>query len=360
MTLSRTYAALRWKLERSFFSPPLHLKFSSFALFLFLFLFAVARGQAPQVLQTSAELVKVDVSVADKHGDFVESLTQSDFRILDNGVERPITFFTPVDAPAQVLVLIETGPAVYLIHGDHLAAAYALLDGLEPRDQVALAAYDNAPRRILPFTSNKSLLLAALGGIQYNIGMGELNFYGSLAKILDWLDPVPGKRAIVLLTTGLDSSQPSHWDALVEKARRDDVVIFPVALGGSLRSTAPVKGKGKKAQPNGPNSDTHAVTSGNPVSFARADHDLRALASITGGRAYFPDSRQDFVAIYRQIAAMLRHQYVLGFAPAHDGQLHSLSVELVSSKALGRATKSRNKGAEYQIFSRSGYLAPAP
>lgn len=319
-----------------------------------------ARGPAQQVLQTTAELVKVDVSVADNRGNFLASLTQSDFRILDNGVERPLTFFTPVDAPAQVLVLIETGPAVYLIQSDHLAAAYALLDGLDPRDQVALAAYDNAPRRILPFTSDKSLLLAALGGIQYNIGMGELNFYGSLAEVLNWLEPDPGKRAILLLSTGLDSSQPSHWDALVEKARRDDVVIFPVALGGSLRSTAPVKGRAKESQPNGPDSDTHAAGSGNPVSFARADQDLRALASMTGGRAYFPDSRQGFVAIYRQIAAMLRHQYVLGFVPAHDGQVHSLSVELILSQAAGRATKSRGKNPGYQIFSRSGYLAPAP
>ena len=77
---------------------------------------------------------------------------------------------------------------------------------------------------------------------------------------------------------------------------------------------------------------------------------------MTGGRAYFPDSRQDFVAIYRQIAAMLRHQYVLGFAPAHDGQLHSLSVQLVSPQAAGRAAKSRRNNPEYQIFSRSGYL----
>lgn len=327
---------------------------------LILLLAFVARGQAPQVLQTTAELVKLDVSVADNRGDFLASLSQSDFRILDNGIERPTTFFTPVDAPARVLVLIETGPAVYLIQSDHLAAAYALIDGLDPRDQVALAAYDNAPRHIVPFTSDKSLLLAALGGIQYNIGMGELNFYGSLAEVLNWLEPDPGKRAVVLLTTGLDSSQPSHWDALVEKARRDDIVIFPVALGGSLRSTAPAKGKGKKTQPGGTNSDVHAIGSGNPVSFARADQDLRALASMTGGRAYFPDSRQDFVAIYRQIAAMLRHQYVLGFAPAHDGQLHSLSVELVSSQAAGRAAKSRSKNPEYQIFSRSGYLAPTP
>lgn len=360
MPISRNYAALQWYLERSFFYGLRFGRLLSLALLLIFGAALISGPRAQQVLESRAELVKVDVSVADKRGNFVSSLAQSDFRILDNGVERPITFFAPVDAPAQVLVLIETGPAVYLIHSEHLAAAYALLDGLDPRDQVALASYDNVPRRILPFNSDKSLLLAALGGIQYNIGMGELNLYGSLAEILNWLEPVPGKRAVVLLTTGLDSSQPSRWTELAEKIRRDDVVIFPVALGGSLRSTTPAKRKGKKPRQQGEGSATQPPPTANPVSFAQADKDLRALASMTGGRAYFPDSRQDFVSFYREIAAMLRHQYVLGFAPARDGQLHSLSVELAPAPAAGGTGTPHGKHMEYQIFSRSGYLAPAP
>ena len=360
MRITQIFTALRHTLERSFFFCAIFCVALGLAPFSDLFPLVFARPARQEVLQTKAELVKLDVSVADKQGNFLAALTQSDFRILDNGVERPVTFFMPVDAPAQVLVLIETGPAVYLIHSEHLAAAYALLDGLDSRDQVALAAYDDAPRQILPFTSDKSLLLSALGGIQYNIGMGELNFYGSLSQVLDWLTQVPGKRAIVLLGTGLDSSQPSRWGALADKVRRDDVVIFPVALGGSLRSPTPEKSKGKKPPQQRSDSNVQPLTPNNPVSFARADQDLRALAAMTGGRAYFPDSRDDFVSIYREIAAMLRHQYVLGFAPAHDGQYHSLSVELVSAPANDRPSKSRNKNPEYRIFSRAGYLAPAP
>jgi VWFA-related protein len=357
LRITQIFTALWRKPERSFFFCAIFCLACGLAVPIGHSFFVFARPAPQQVLQTRAELVKLDVSVSDKQGNFLAALTQSDFRILDNGVERPSTFFIPVDAPAQVLVLIETGPAVYLIHSEHLAAAYALLDGLDPRDQVALDAYDDAPRRILPFTSDKSRLLSALGGIQYNIGMGELNFYGSLSQVLDWLTPVPGKRAIVLLGTGLDSSQPSQWDALADKIRRDDVVIFPVALGGSLR---PEKSKGKKPAQQRSDSNAQPLSPNNPVSFARADQDLRALAAMSGGRAYFPDSRDDFVSIYREIASMLRHQYVLGFAPAHDGQYHSLSVELISAPANGHRAKPHSKDPEYRIFSRAGYLAPAP
>jgi len=160
-------------------------------------------AQAPRPLEATTEFVKVDASVLDNRGNFVGGLARSNFRILDNGAEQPIAFFTPVEAPAQILVMIETSPAVYLIHNQHLVAAYALLDGLAADDQVALVTYDQAPREILKFTADKSALLAALGGVQYTIGMGDLNLYDSISGVLDWMGPATGKRALVLLTLSL-------------------------------------------------------------------------------------------------------------------------------------------------------------
>src|SRR5271156_314561 len=136
-----------------------------------------AQESAPSAqhpIQATTEIVKVDVSVLDKHGEFVGGLDQKSFRVLDGGVEKPILFFAPVEAPAQVLVIVETSPAVYLIHNQHLQAAFALLDGLAPDDQVALATYDQAPRAILAFTNDKGALASVLGKIQYTLGFGEL------------------------------------------------------------------------------------------------------------------------------------------------------------------------------------------
>ena len=123
------------------------------------------------------------------------------------------------------------------------AAAYAFLDGLAPDDEVALVSYSQSPQAILPFTADKSALAAALSQIQYTLGMGDLNFYDSVSTVLDWIAPLHGKKAIVLLTTGLDSSPPERWDALAQKLRKDDTVLFAVALGGSLRHPAERKEK---------------------------------------------------------------------------------------------------------------------
>ena len=78
-----------------------------------------------QPLQVTTEIVKLDATVTDERGEFISGLRQSDFRILDRGAEQPIVFFAPTDAPAQILVMVETSPAVYLIQSDHIAAVYA-------------------------------------------------------------------------------------------------------------------------------------------------------------------------------------------------------------------------------------------
>jgi Ca-activated chloride channel family protein len=318
------------------------------------------RDQEPQpVLRATTELVKIDVMVQDKRGNFLDGLTQSDFRVLEDGKDQPIVFFAPVEAPAQALVMVETSPAVYLIREQHLSALYALVDGLAADDQVALVAYDRGPRAILGFTPEKAGLAAALQQIQYTIGMGELNFYDSISTALDWLAPLHGKKALVLLTTGLDSSPPERWEALVQKLRGDDVVIFTVALGGSLRQAGDNKKKPPKAAPAlGSQPDTRSSDSANPLSFAKADEGLTSMARMTGGRVYFPQSAGEFAPIYREIAAGLRHQYVLGIVPEHDARLHPLQVEVLGGTS--RPSPSKSKSVEYRVLAREGYLAPAP
>jgi VWFA-related protein len=305
---------------------------------------AQAEQPPQQPLQVTTEIVKLNAAIIDEHGEFVSGLQQENFRILDAGAAQPIVFFAPTDAPAQILVMIETSPAVYLIHSDHIAALNALSAGLGPGDEIALVAYNEAPKTILPFTANKTALTDSLTQVQYTIGFGELNLFDSISAVLDSMAASPGKKAIVLLTTGLDSSPASRWEALQQKLQSSDVVIFPVALGAPLRSPTKNKSKGIKH-------------SGEPPVFAAADNTLRALAEITGGRAFFPASENDFVPTYAQIAGTLRHQYLLGIAPVHDGKFHSLTVQLVDSPNAPSAANPKNSR---KIFARQGYLAPAP
>jgi Ca-activated chloride channel family protein len=308
---------------------------------------------AQHPLEAKTELVKLDVSVLDKEGKFVGGLEQKSFRVLDNGAERPILFFAPVETPARIVVMIETSPAVYMIKDEHIAASYALLNGLAEDDQVALVTYSDMPKELLPFTSDRAALQNALGGNQYMIGMAALNLYDSISSVVEGIAPVPGKKAIVLLSTGLDSSGPEHFDALVQKLRTQDVVIFAVGLGGSLNdNSAPVTKAEKKAA----KAKRDAAAPG-PTMLEKARAALLSLATMTGGRAYFPASGNDFAPAYQEIAAALRHEYVLGIAPQHDGQSHKLSVTVPDAAAASHKSKGR---AEFSVSARDGYIAPSP
>jgi Ca-activated chloride channel family protein len=308
---------------------------------------------AQHPLEAKTELVKLDVSVLDKEGKFVGGLEQKSFRVLDNGAERPILFFAPVETPARIVVMIETSPAVYMIKDEHIAASYALLNGLAEDDQVALVTYSDMPKELLPFTSDRAALQNALGGNQYMIGMAALNLYDSISSVVEGIAPVPGKKAIVLLSTGLDSSGPEHFDALVQKLRTQDVVIFAVGLGGSLNdNSAPVTKAEKKAA----KAKRDAAAPG-PTMLEKARAALLSLATMTGGRAYFPASGNDFAPAYQEIASALRHEYVLGIAPQHDGQSHKLSVTLPDAAAASHKSKGR---AEFSVSARDGYIAPSP
>jgi Ca-activated chloride channel family protein len=310
-------------------------------------------AQAQHPLEAKTELVKLDVSVLDKEGKFVGGLEQKSFRVLDNGAERPILFFAPVETPARIVVMIETSPAVYMIKDEHIAASFALLDGLAQDDQVALVTYSDSPKQLLPFTSDRAALQNALGGNQYMIGMAALNLYDSISSVVEGIAPVPGKKAIVLLSTGLDSSGPEHFDALVQKLRTQDVVIFAVGLGGSLNdNSAPVSKAEKKAA----KAKRDAAAAG-PTMLEKARAALLSLATMTGGRAYFPASGQDFAPAYQEIASAVRHQYVLGIAPQHDGQLHKLSVTVPDAAAASHKSKGR---PGYRVSARDGYIAPTP
>jgi VWFA-related protein len=305
-------------------------------------------------IQSASDLVAVDVSVLDPKGNFYSGLERKDFRVLDNGVAKPLLYFTPIDAPAHVVILVETGPAVYLIHEQHIQALSALLNGLAPDDQAALYTYSDSLHQVLAFTADKSTLRNSIGDAEYTVGMDQLNFYDSLSAVIDRLPTGPEKKAIVVLATGLDfSPPPGHWDALERKLRSDDVVIFPVALGGSLRGAAPANGK-KKPKKKSPKS----ATSNSQTAFDRADQALRSLAQITGGKVYLPQTPADFAPAYQEIAQAVRHQYVLGIAPDHDGAFHKLSVEILDSR--GRLPKPGTKTPPYRALYREGYSAPAP
>lgn len=301
----------------------------------------------PRAIHVSVNRVNVGAVVTDSRGNFVDGLSRENFLIFDDGVQQPLTDFAAIDEPAEVLLLIEAGPAVYLLESNHLRAARALLDGLSAGDRVAMVAYAQAPQPLLDFTPDKELAAAALDHLQFSLGFGDLNLSSSLSAVLDWLPQGQGKKSLVLLSTGVDSSPENAVTATLNRLKTGDVRVLAVSLSGPLRNPKP---GGKMKVP--PEKVTLAEKE-----LAESDHFLTSVAAASGGRAYFPANAKEFAAAYAEIAHLVRHEYSLAFAPAAlDGKIHSIEVRVTSASTVSTAAR----GPAYRIDYRRAYVAPKP
>lgn len=296
---------------------------------------------APSTIRVNVELVNVGVIVTDSQGNFVRGLDRKDFHVFDNGMEQPISEFATVDDPGQVLMLIEAGPSVYFLQDAHILTADAMLNGLSAADRVAIARYDNSATPVLAFTTDKRAAQAALSAIRFNLGFGQLNLSSNLETVLDWLTTIAGKKTVLLLSTGVDTSSLSAVQSLPLRLETSDVRVLCVSVSGPMRN-------GKKGNPN--------RLKQNEEVFAQGDALLRAIAEASGGRAYFPENEKAIQEIYGQVAQLVRNEYSLAFAPpVADGKLHSIDIKVDLPQQSSDA-----KSPEYRVDHRKSYKAPTP
>jgi VWFA-related protein len=239
---------------------------------------AQEKSQEPaRTIRVRVDRVNVGVIVTDAHGQFIEDLRREDFQVFDNGIEQPLTGFATYEEPAQVLLLIEAGPAVVLLGKNHFHAADTLLSNLSPGDRVAIASYSREPELLFDFTTDKRTARMMLEDLNFSNGFAELNLSASLASVIEWLTAMPGKKTIVVLSTGLDMSPVEKSEAIQQKLKTSDVRILAVSLSGDFREP----GKFKKLSPKEV-AERAEVKKG----FAQADQALHVLSESTGGQIH--------------------------------------------------------------------------
>jgi VWFA-related protein len=294
--------------------------------------------QPNQTIHVGVDRVNVGVIVTDSRGHFIEGLHREDFRVFDNGIEQPLTGFAAIEEPAQVLFLIESGPAVLFLGKNHLHAADTLINNLSPNDRVAIASYSRGPELLLDFTPDKPTARLALQSLNFMAGFGDLNLSSSLASAVDWLAPFPGKKTVVVLSTGVDTSPPEKWQEIQQKLKLSDVRILAVSLSGDFRKYP----KWRKLSPQ-EREDRAFVKRG----FTQADKALHELSEASGGRVYLPRNEKEFDRAYSEIARLVRHEYSIAFSPPlNDGQVHTIQVKV--------------KRFWCRVDHRQAYLAPPP
>src|SRR5262249_49829677 len=203
---------------------------------------AAQEVQSPAI-RVEVSRVNVGVTVTDRNGRFVEGLQKSDFHIFDNGIEQSIAGFLANDDPAQVVLMIECGPSVYFVGKGNVQKADALIANLGINDRVAVVCYSSKPTIQSELDAGLPAARVALRELSFGLGISELNLAKSVLAVLNWLSAVPGKKTIVLIGSGVDTSPPENLGEFRKYISSSDVRVLAVSTSRQLKKF-PKKHKG--------------------------------------------------------------------------------------------------------------------
>jgi Ca-activated chloride channel homolog len=253
---------------------------------------------------SGVNLVEVYASVTDERGDIVTGLTKEDFEVRENNEPQTVSTFAEGDFPLTAVVGLDRS---FSMAGERFAtaksAARAFLGELRPQDESAILAIGSEVETIAPLSTDRRAQFDALARLD---AFGTTGLYDAVIRAIDLTQPGKGRRALILLSDGNDRYSSATADAAVDRARRSDVIVFPVALGSSR-----------------------------PAVFAE-------LASLTGGRSMHLRNPNDLGDSLKAIARELRHQYLLGYSPrqpigAGPGEWRSIRVTVNRPRVRVRA-----------------------
>jgi len=311
---------------------------------------ATPGDQKPQdqfTLNIEVPLVTVDVVVADQNGNPITGLRRGNFKVTEDGVVQPVTNFATPDAPITAVLLIEFSKRGFYVFSQHAKDwGDSFLRQLHKDDWVALVSFDMRTRIEVDFTQDKVAVDNYLARMFFP-GFSESNFYDAIMDTLDNLKDVKGRKAIVVLASGIDTFSKHTWDDCDKRVKDTDVSIFPVGVGAGLENY--LEGR-------------NAIGAGGRLTYEMAKAQMAEIARLTGGHAYWPIFEGEIPGIMAQVAATLRSQYSLGYQPtnqARDGKYRKIHVDIVGPDGQPLVgTDQKGKKIKLVVYNRQGYVAP--
>ncbi len=308
--------------------------------------------QDDEVVRVDTDLTNILFTATDKNRRFITNLRKEDIRITEDGQPQEIfTFQTQADLPLTLAILIDTSISQERTLPDEKAAARSFIDAIirQGKDEAAVVSFTGDSTLEQGLTGNVSRLRQAVEQVEFvppsgyvggGVVVGTPPISGSNSSragstaIWDaiWVtsDEVlteaadRTRRAIILVTDGVDTSSRKKMSDAIERAIKADALIFVIGIGDDYRYQGVNEG------------------------------DLKKVAERTGGRAYFPRDESDLRNAFKQIERELREQYLVAYSPTNqsrDASYRRVQIEIVNPEL-----RSQNVKLNY----RQGYFARGP
>jgi len=295
-------------------------------------------------IKIDVDLVTVSCSATDRRGAPVEDLKAADFEIRDNGERREIrNFWQEADLPLTVALVADvSGSQAGFVRSHRDAVGQFLKQVIGPRDRAMVVEVASQAYLLSALTGSSDALDSAvtkIGGREWrelpmlgppcrNVGIstscGGTALWHALYYTAKELKPVTGRKAIVVLSDGMDTGSDVSLGDLIEMAQSADAVVYAIKYESPMR-----------------------FTSISALIIQAASRGLERLSRETGGLT-FPNPGRKTAEVFSRIESELRNMYVLGFTPpaeARDARFHKLEV--------------KSSRRDVTLRARSGYWARA-
>jgi len=161
-------------------------------------------------------------------------------------------------------------------------------------------------------------------------------------KTIDDMKDVKGKKSILLLATGVDTFSKHTLDQTMKQLRQSDVTIFCVGLDKPYINFIESRG-----------------SLGSHMNYLQGENQMKTIANLTGGYAWFPQFDGELPGIFHDVAAFLRHQYSLSYTPTSggkDNKFHKVKIELVNADGSPfEVHDQKGKKQKWVVYAREGY-----
>ncbi len=269
--------------------------------------------------------VTLAVTVQDGRGRYVNDLTQADFTVTENGAPRAISRFShDFNAPLSLTILLDVSGSMALqdkMTECRSALARYVADGLKPSDEAALLIFADGEVEVASgYSEDKTKLLEVLARTE---AYGKTALNDAVAVSPDYARKGRyEKKALLLVTDGIENDSQYSPDQAAEIARKVDVPIY--TMGYKIPFDEQILSKHKRAP---------GLTSGGIVAS------LESFSRATGGKAFFPNAPAELAAALGEVRRETGHQYILGYTShsSLEGGFTKIKVLMKNRKLRVRA-----------------------
>jgi Ca-activated chloride channel family protein len=299
-------------------------------------------GGDDDIVRVDTELATVLLTAIDRDRRFITTLRREDVRVVEDNVPQELSVFErETELPLTLAILVDTSRSQERTLPDEKSAARAFIDSvLRPdRDRAAVISFAGEATLQQDMTNDLGKLRGAVEQVKIEFPTGSPECEGNVTPERErrcytgvwdaaWVTvsevlsqtPAQSRRAIILLSDGQDSGSMTKRQEAIDLAVKHNVVIYSIGIGDE---------------------EYEGVAHGA----------LRKISEQTGGRAFFPESKQELDAAFAQIQQELRSQYLLAYRPTNtrrDGSFRQVRVEIVNREL---------RKQKLQLLYRQGYYA---